>query len=82
MQCGDLAYYDVENYGTSDVTAAHVGYIVSTSGHTYTAIEGNASGPIHQDQQKVATVTGNRISGINPIHSRVLHGVAYPFGRG
>lgn len=82
MQCGDIAYYDVVNYGTNDVTAAHAGYVVSTNGNTYTAIEGNAAGPVQQDQQKVATVTGNRITGTNSVHSRVLHGVAHPFGQG
>lgn len=82
MQCGDIAYYDVENYGTDQVTAAHAGFVISDSGNTYTAIEGNVSGPERQSQYQVTLVTGNRTTGTNSVHNRVLHGVAHPFGVG
>lgn len=42
MLCGDIVYYDVQNYGTDQVTAAHAGFVVDSSGNNYIAIEGNA----------------------------------------
>lgn len=76
---GDLAYYDVTGYGTDNITSAHVGFVISTSGDTYTTIEGNVTvaGKII-----VARVTGSISTGVNAVHSRVLHGVAHIFGVG
>lgn len=82
MQQGDIVYYDVAGYGTNTITAAHTGYVVATSGNTYTAIEGNAGEATANGQQRVALVTGNRFTGTNDTHGRILHGVAHPFGRG
>ena len=82
MQCGDIAYYDVSGYGTPNVVSAHAGFVISTSGNTYTAIEGNADGEVYQGQLKVAIVVGNRVNGTNTTHGRILHGVGHPFGRG
>lgn len=82
MQCGDIAYYDVSGYGTDNVSAAHAGYVIATSGDTYTAIEGNAGEAAPYEQQRVAVVIGNRFTGTNTTHGRILHGVAHAFGRG
>ncbi len=82
MQQGDIVYYDVAGYGTNTITAAHTGYVVATSGTTYTAIEGNAGEATANGQRRVALVTGNRFTGTNDTHGRILHGVAHPFGRG
>ena len=78
MQAGDIAYYDVVNYGTDQVTAAHAGYVVDVNvqDNTYTAIEGNVSNSM------VKTIEGDRTSGINAVHGHTLHGVAHPSGRG
>lgn len=84
MQPGDIAYYDVQNYGTDQVTAGHTGFVVGISGNNYIAVEGNADvdAPLYQKQMKVALVTGSRITGVNDTHARILHGVGRPFGRG
>ena len=76
---GDLAYYDVTGYGTDNITSAHVGFVISTSGDTYTTIEGNVT---VAGKTIVARVTGSISNGTNTIHSRVLHGVAHIFGVG
>ena len=82
MQCGDIAYYDVSGYGTDNVSAAHAGYVIATSGDKYTAIEGNAGEAAPYNQQRVAVVIGDRFDGTNTTHDRILHGVGRPFGRG
>lgn len=84
MLCGDIVYYDVQNYGTDQVTAAHAGFVVDSSGNNYIAIEGNADvdAPKRNKQMKVARVIGNRITGVNDKHTRIVHGVGRPFGRG
>ena len=76
---GDLAYYDVTGYGTENVTSAHVGFVIDRSGDTYTSIEGNV--PV-DGRTIVAQVSGSISSGLNNVHSRVLHGVAHVFGVG
>ena len=76
---GDLAYYDVTGYGTENVTSAHVGFVIDRSGDTYTTIEGNV--PV-DGRTIVAQVSGSISSGLNNVHSRVLHGVAHVFGVG
>lgn len=84
MQPGDIAYYDVQNYGTDQVSAGHTGFVVGISGNNYIAVEGNADvdAPMKDRQMKVALVTGSRITGTNDTHARILHGVGRPFGRG
>lgn len=84
MLCGDIVYYDVQNYGTDQVTAAHAGFVADSSGNNYIAIEGNADvdAPKKNKQMKVARVIGNRITGVNDKHTRIVHGVGRPFGRG
>lgn len=82
MQCGDIAYYDVSGYGTNNVSAAHAGYVIATSGNKYTAIEGNAGETVPNGQRRVAVVIGDRFTGTNATHSRILHGVGHAFGRG
>lgn len=76
---GDLAYYDVSGYGTDNVTCAHVGFVIDVTGDTYTTIEGNVT---VDGKTIVARVVGSISSGLNSVHSRVLHGVAHPLGVG
>ena len=76
---GDLAYYDVTGYGTENVTSAHVGFVIDSSGDSYTTIEGNVT---VDGRIIVAQVIGSISSGLNNTHSRVLHGVAHVFGVG
>ncbi len=84
MQSGDIAYYDVSNYNTSEVKAAHAGYVIDASFDSYIAIEGNADPDKvnSKGQMAIARVTGNRYTGMNNTHNRTLHGVGRPFGRG
>lgn len=82
MQPGDIAYYDVQNYGTDQVTAGHTGFVVGISGNNYIAVEGNAGETAPNGQQRVAVVIGDRSTGTNTTHGRILHGVGRPFGRG
>lgn len=82
MQPGDIAYYDVQNYGTDQVTAEHTGFVVGISGNNYIAVEGNAGETAPNGQQRVAVVIGDRSTGTNTTHGRILHGVGRPFGRG
>lgn len=84
MQTGDIAYYDVTNYGSSAVTAAHAGFVIDASGDSYIAIEGNAdSENVNSNgQMAIVRITGNRYTGNNSTHNRTLHGVGCPFGRG
>ena len=82
MQPGDIAYYDVQNYGTDQVTAGHTGFVVGISGNNYIAVEGNAGETVPNGQQRVAVVIGDRSTGTNTTHGRILHGVGRPFGKG
>ena len=82
MQPGDIAYYDVQNYGTDQVSAGHTGFVVGISGNNYIAVEGNAGETAPNGQQRVAVVIGDRSTGTNTTHGRILHGVGRPFGRG
>lgn len=60
IQPGAIAYYDVQNYGTDQVTAGHTGFVVDVTATNYIAVEGNADvdAPLNQGQMKVALVTG------------------------
>ena len=82
IQPGAIAYYDVQNYGTDQVTAGHTGFVVGISGNNYIAVEGNAGETAPNGQQRVAVVIGDRSTGTNTTHGRILHGVGRPFGRG
>lgn len=48
----------------------------------YIAVEGNAGETAPNGQQRVAVVIGDRSTGTNTTHGRILHGVGRPFGRG
>ena|GEM_PF-3191925 len=82
---GDVVYYNVTNFGTGNIQAAHAGFIVEDSyanSNQYLAVEGNVGEKNRNNQGKIAFVRGNKTTGLNDTHNRTLHGVAHPFGIG
>lgn len=80
IQQGDLVYYDVENYGTDQMTAAHVGFVIGLKkgdNNTFYSIEGNVG-----SAAKIEKCTGNCTTGKVDRHNRTVSIVVRPFGNG
>ena len=80
IQQGDLVYYDVENYGTDQMTAAHVGFVIGLKkgdNNTFYSIEGNVG-----SAAKIEKCTGNCTTGKVDKHNRTVSIVVRPFGNG
>ena len=80
IQQGDLVYYDVENYGTDQMTAAHVGFVIGLKkgdNNTFYSIEGNVG-----SAAKIEKCTGNCTTGKVDKHKRTVSILVRPFGNG
>ena len=80
IQAGDLLYYDVKNYGTDQMTAAHVGFVTGLKDgdeNTFYSVEGNIG-----EKATIEKCTGNCTTGKVDKHNRTVSIAVRPFGNG